>query len=147
MPPINKDALFEDQMRGLPAAEQRRRRQELDPYSRKAIQQSLQSMIMGALHELGGQRWLVKQADKYPVAFMALVAKNLPFEARRPGDEAVKLIVITSGNGEVVKEEAPGVLNTPLRIVSRRTIEAQVSDVEARELDPLDETPGYRQRT
>jgi hypothetical protein len=144
---INKDALFEDEMRGLSAAEQRKKRHEYDPYSRKAIRQSLQQMIMGALHELGGQRWLVRQADKYPVAFMALVAKNLPFEARKPHEDGVRIVVITSGNGEVVKEDAPGVLNSPLKLVSRRVVENQVSDAEARELDPLDEGRGFKQRT
>ena len=136
-----------DPLYGLPPAEARRRRHEYDPYSRKAIAQSLQQMIMGALAELGGQSWLVKQADKYPVAFMALVAKNLPFEARRPDQDGLKIVVITSGNGEVVREDAPGVLNTPLPFKSRRVIDAEVSDAEARELDPLAVNGAYRQRT
>jgi hypothetical protein len=143
---INKDALYADQMVGLDAAQQRKRRQELDPYSRKAITQSLQQMIMGALHELGGQRWLVKQADKYPVAFMALVAKNLPFETRKQSDDGIKIVVITNGNGETVKEDAPGVINSPLKLISRRYAENQVVDAEARELDPLDER-NFKQRT
>jgi hypothetical protein len=144
---INKDALFADRLEGKSAADQRIARNEFDPYSRKAISHSLQQMIMGALHELGGQRWLVKQADKYPVAFMALVAKNLPFEARRAPEEGIKVVVITSGNGETVKETAPGVINSPLKLVSRRVIDAQVCDAEAREIDPLCETGTLRQRT
>lgn len=147
MPEIDKEALFADQLRGLSAGEQRRKRHEYDPYSRKAIAQSLQQMIMGALHQLGGQQWLVKQADKYPVAFMALVAKNLPFEARERSNDGVKIVVITSGDNEVIKEDAPGVINTPLKLTSRRTIEAQVSDAEARELDPLGQVGTYRKRT
>ena len=142
MPPVNMDALFEAQYGHLHGAERRRKRAEFDPYSRKAIQQSLQQMIMGALHELGGQRWLVKQADKYPVAFMALIAKNLPFEARKGSGDTLKIIVETTGGGEVIREDAPGVLNSPLKLVSRRVIENQVTEAEARDIDPLCERPG-----
>jgi hypothetical protein len=139
---VNTDALFEAHYGHLRGEERRRARAEFDPYSRKAIQQSLQQMIMGALHELGGQRWLVKQADKYPVAFMALVAKNLPFEARGGGGDTLKIIVETSGGQEVIREDAPGVINTPLKLVSRRVIEGQVTEADAREIDPLCERKG-----
>jgi len=137
MPPMNRDALFQAQYPNLTTAERRRKRAEIDPYSRKEIAHSLQNMIMGALHELGGQKWLVKQADKYPVAFMALIAKNLPFEARKGSGDTLKIIVETTGGGEVIREDAPGVINSPLKLVSRRVIDNQVTEAEAREIDPL----------
>jgi hypothetical protein len=38
----------------------------------------LKAMIEGALGELGGQAYLVKQARENPVAFLALLGKLLP---------------------------------------------------------------------
>lgn len=38
----------------------------------------VKSMIIGALNKKGGQRYLERQADKNPVAFMTLVGKVLP---------------------------------------------------------------------
>ena len=42
----------------------------------------LRAMISGALHELGGQAYLVRQAKENPTAFMALLAKILPREIK-----------------------------------------------------------------
>jgi hypothetical protein len=38
----------------------------------------VKGMILGALSEVGGQAYLVKQAYENPVAFMTLVGKVLP---------------------------------------------------------------------
>lgn len=134
---INRDALFEANYGHLRGAERRIKRAEVDPYSRKAINQSLQTMIMGALQEVGGQRYLVKQAERYPVAFMALIAKMMPLEARNGGGETLKIIVETTGGTPVFAEDAPGVINTPVKMLSRRQAENLVSEAEAREIDPL----------
>jgi hypothetical protein len=46
------------------------------------ITTDLKEMILGALNESGGQAYLVKQAAKNPVAFMALVARIIPTQIR-----------------------------------------------------------------
>jgi hypothetical protein len=122
--PINMDALFEANNPDLRGAARREARAKFNPYSKREVQKSLQMMVMGALQEVGGQRWLVKQADKYPVAFMGLIAKYLPFEARAGSGEPLHLIIETVPGGVVIREDAPGVINSPLRIVSRNVIEA-----------------------
>jgi hypothetical protein len=43
---------------------------------------NLRQMILGALDEAGGPAYLAKQAQKNPVAFMALLGKVLPPEPR-----------------------------------------------------------------
>lgn len=123
--PINMDALFEANHGHLHGAARREARAKFDPYSRKEINRSLQQMIMGALHELGGQRWLVKQATQYPVAFMALAAKMLPFEKKNGDGADIKIIIETIGKDAqpVFREDAPGVINTPLKLVSRDIID------------------------
>jgi hypothetical protein len=120
---VNMDALFEATHGHLRGAERREARAKFDPYSRKAINRSLQQMIMGALQEVGGQRWLVKQADKYPVAFMTLIGKYIPLEGKNGDGEPLRIIVETIPGGVVIREDAPGVINTPLRIVSRNIVE------------------------
>lgn len=40
----------------------------------------LRAMILGALDKAGGVNWLRKQADKNPIAFMALLARMLPHQ-------------------------------------------------------------------
>jgi hypothetical protein len=134
---INIDAAFEAHYGHLRGAERRAKRAEFDPYSRRAINQSLQQMIMGALQEVGGQKYLVKQAERYPVAFMALVAKMLPIESRDGGGQTMKIIVETTGGTPVYAEDAPGVINTPVKMLSRRQAEGLVTEAEAREIDPL----------
>ncbi len=37
-------------------------------------------MVLGALHEVGGQAYLVRQATENPKAFLALVARVIPKE-------------------------------------------------------------------
>ena len=125
MPPINSDALIEANYPELSAAQRRRLRAVKDPYSRKETMKSLRQMTMGALHELGGQKWLVEQANRYPVAFMALVAKNLPFERKADGDGEMRIVVITVGNGKVMRQEARGVINTPLELIDETVIDAE----------------------
>jgi hypothetical protein len=124
---INKDALFEAHYGHLHGPERREARAKFDPYSRKEINRSLQQMIMGALHELGGQRWLVKQATQYPVAFMALAAKMLPFEKKNGDGAEIKIIIETIGGDRktLYAEDAPGVINTPLKLVSRDIVDIE----------------------
>lgn len=124
--PINMDALFEANYGHLHGAERRIARAKFDPYSAKNIKHSMQQMIMGALHELGGQKWLVQQAKQYPVAFMALAAKTLPFEKNHPPDTEFRITIETfkPEDRQVFREDAPGVINTPLKLISRDVIES-----------------------
>lgn len=39
---------------------------------------TVKMMILGALDSKGGQKWLEKQMDKYPQAFMTLLGKIIP---------------------------------------------------------------------
>jgi hypothetical protein len=39
---------------------------------------TVKMMILGALDAKGGQKWLEKQMDKYPQAFMTLLGKIIP---------------------------------------------------------------------
>lgn len=125
MSSLNMDALFEATHGHLRGAARREARAKFDPYSRKAINRSLQQMIIGALQEVGGQRWLVQQANKYPVAFMSLIGKYIPIEAKGGDGEPLRIIVETIPGAVVIREEAPGVINTPLKLVSRNVIEAE----------------------
>ena len=42
------------------------------------VTKALKEMILGALDDAGGQEYLVKQAEKHPQAFLALIGKVLP---------------------------------------------------------------------
>jgi hypothetical protein len=44
------------------------------------INRDVRSMIIGSLNDLGGRKWLARQADKNPVAYMALLSKVLPLQ-------------------------------------------------------------------
>ena len=48
------------------------------PGSPNKLTKSLREMILGALHEVGGQAWLVRQAQREPKSFMALLGRILP---------------------------------------------------------------------
>jgi len=47
------------------------------------VNASLKEMILGALNDAGGKKWLAKQAQENPAAFMALLAKLLPLELKQ----------------------------------------------------------------
>jgi hypothetical protein len=42
------------------------------------LARDIREMILGALSDVGGQRWLVKQAELNPTAFMSLLGKIIP---------------------------------------------------------------------
>lgn len=39
---------------------------------------TVKMMVLGALDKKGGQRWLERQMDKYPQAFLTLLGKIIP---------------------------------------------------------------------
>lgn len=49
------------------------------------ITRELKLMIEGALHQLGGQQWLVEKANEEPAAFMVLLGKCLPKDVKLGG--------------------------------------------------------------
>lgn len=40
----------------------------------------IKAMVLGALNDVGGQRYLARQAEQNPVAFIGLVGKILPLQ-------------------------------------------------------------------
>jgi hypothetical protein len=40
----------------------------------------VKAMILGALHQAGGEDWLLEQMNANPVAFMTLIGKILPLQ-------------------------------------------------------------------
>jgi len=54
----------------------------------------LKDVILGALSDAGGEAWLVEQARKRPVAFMALIGRVLPLQVNDGGaDPMVQTVV------------------------------------------------------
>lgn len=62
---------------------------------------AVRDMILGALDEMGGQQWLVKQANENPVAFMTLLGKVLPTQIQ--GDSENPLQVISMITRKIVR--------------------------------------------
>lgn len=55
----------------------------------------IRELILGALLDVGGQKWLAEQAQKNPVAFMGLIAKVMPSEVKATLDNRVTLNIVT----------------------------------------------------
>ncbi len=56
------------------------------------ITKALKEMILGALDDSGGQRYLAKMAKAQPVAFMALLGRVLPTTLAGDPDAPIKTI-------------------------------------------------------
>lgn len=52
----------------------------------------LKEMILQALQNKGGVKYLEQQADKSPTAFLALVGKILPLQVTGENGEAIKIV-------------------------------------------------------
>lgn len=63
------------------------------------INADLKAMILGALNEKGGQRYLVEQAGKNPNAFLTLVGKVLPMTIAGDQDNPIKTTIEVSWAG------------------------------------------------
>jgi hypothetical protein len=57
----------------------------------------IKQMIEGALHALGGQKYLEQQAMENPVAFMGLVGKILPKDMTLTTDATLNIIMHKPG--------------------------------------------------
>lgn len=65
----------------------------------------LKEMIMAALDDAGGVSYLVKQAVENPQAFMALLGKVLPLQAKIEHGGTVTLEQIVAGSRALVEQE------------------------------------------
>lgn len=61
------------------------------------VNASLKEMILGALNDAGGKKWLVQQARENPAAFMALLAKLLPLELKQESAQPEQLTIRVIG--------------------------------------------------
>lgn len=57
------------------------------------VTKALKEMILGALSDVGGQKYLAKQAEKSPRAFLSLLGRVLPTEVTG-GDGAPLTVVV-----------------------------------------------------
>jgi hypothetical protein len=56
------------------------------------LSKALKDMILGALSDAGGQKYLAKQATENPVAFMGLVGRVLPLDTNMNHSGTVGII-------------------------------------------------------
>lgn len=85
--------------------------------SRREVEQSIREMVIGALHDLGGQHWMVKTAQRFPIAFATLVSRTMALEEEQGPKTITFHVVIEDPRGEV---PMAGVINmppVPLKIV------------------------------
>jgi len=60
----------------------------------------LRAIIEGALHKLGGEKWLIAKAEEEPAAFMALLGKCLPRDIRLGGNLQLRINLFRPANDE-----------------------------------------------
>lgn len=59
------------------------------------VNKALKDMILGALHNAGGEEYLTQQAENNPNAFMALVGKVLPVELKNQVEGGMTVTILT----------------------------------------------------
>lgn len=59
------------------------------------VNKALKDMILGALHNAGGEEYLTTQAENNPNAFMALVGKVLPVELKNQIEGGMTVTILT----------------------------------------------------
>jgi hypothetical protein len=57
------------------------------------VTKELKEMILGALHDSGGQKYLQLQSIENPVAFMSLLGKILPKDINARIDQPVTFVI------------------------------------------------------
>jgi hypothetical protein len=57
------------------------------------ITADIKAMVLGALDAKGGQKYLERQADENPVAFMGLIGKVLPMTVQGDPDAPIKTVL------------------------------------------------------
>src|SRR4051812_10326292 len=71
----------------------------------------LKAMIQGALHAKGGQKWIEKQMNENPVAFMGLIGKLLPKDVTVESNNTVAISNARVELARRILEETFGVLD------------------------------------
>lgn len=61
------------------------------PGTPNKVTKELKDMILGALSDVGGQAYLVKQAQKNPATFMTLLGKVLPMQVTGEGGGPIQV--------------------------------------------------------
>ena len=64
------------------------------------VTKQLKDMILGALSDAGGQKYLMEQAAANPSAFLTLVGKVLPLTLAGEGGGGVVIEIVKFGYGE-----------------------------------------------
>ena len=59
------------------------------------INKELKDMILGALDDTGGQKYLARQAEENPSAFLALVGRVLPMTVQGDANNPLTITVVT----------------------------------------------------
>lgn len=57
----------------------------------------VKSMILGALNAVGGEKYLVKQANENPKAFLGLVGKVLPLQVTGADGDPLTVQIVRHG--------------------------------------------------
>jgi hypothetical protein len=96
-------------------AERMRQRLKAGPRGPTKRTISIRALIEGALDDLGGQAWLVKQANRYPQKFMELVARVMPLQVQTEHHEFQYVIQKISADSAPV----PGVIRDGLEVLER----------------------------
>ena len=79
--------------RAAKGIEPRKRARDLTP---KAQSLEIKTMVLSALQKAGGETWLVQQAQKNPLGFMALLGKVMAIQAGRIDPEQQQINVSVS---------------------------------------------------
>lgn len=66
---------------------------------------ALRELILGALDDCGGQKYLSEQAKKNPNAFLALIGKVLPMQVSGEGGGPLKSEIIIRFEGEMEQDK------------------------------------------
>lgn len=59
------------------------------------VTKEVKDMILAALHNVGGQAYLEKQAIENPVAFLSLLGKIIPRDIKADVDLSKKVVIIS----------------------------------------------------
>ena len=58
-------------------------------------------MILGALDKAGGEKYLLRQAEANPVAFMGLLGKVLPLQIAGTGEGGALVFMLTNAEARL----------------------------------------------
>ena len=62
---------------------------------------AIKDMILGALDKAGGEKYLLRQAEANPVAFMGLLGKVLPLQIAGTGEGGALVFMLTNAEARL----------------------------------------------